>query len=105
MALPAGSQQKSETWASERAQAIALDALGYLAADPERIEAFLSLSGLDPANLRAAAAQPGFLAGVLDHLATDERLLVAFAASAGLNPADVERARQLLAGPPGEWSA
>ena len=101
MALTSGSQQKSDTWA----QAIAVDALGFLAADPERLEPFLSLSGLAPANLRRAAAEPGFLGGVLDHLAGDERLLVAFAASAGLNPADVERARQVLAGPPGDWSA
>jgi hypothetical protein len=36
--------------------------------------------------LRAAAAEPGFLAAILDHLASDEKLLLAFAAEARQEP-------------------
>jgi hypothetical protein len=81
----------------EAAEALAVEALGFLASDGERIERFLSLSGLDPTRLRAAAAEPGFLAGVLDHLASDETLLVAFAANTGRAPESIEAARTALA--------
>ncbi|WP_374306563.1 DUF3572 domain-containing protein [Methylocella sp.] len=85
----------------ERAEALAIEALGYLAGDPEQLERFLSLSGLRPETLRAAAAAPGFLAGVLDFVAGEEALLLAFAADAGRDPAEIGRARAAL-GPPGE---
>ncbi len=74
-------------------EAMAIAALGFLAAEESRLERFLALSGLGPHNLRQAAADPGFLAAVLDYVAADERLLVAFAASRGLDPA-ADRARQ-----------
>ena len=68
---------------AEGAETMAIAALGFLAAEPERLARFLALSGLGPHNLRQAATSPGFLAAVLDHLAADERLLVAFAAAEG----------------------
>jgi hypothetical protein len=49
--------------------------------------------------LRAAAAEPGFLAAVLDHLASDERLLLAFAAHAGQDASLVVQARDTLSPP------
>ncbi len=76
----------------------AIAALGFLAADPERLARFLALSGLGPHNLRRAAASPAFLGAVLDYLADDEKLLVAFAEERGWRPADVSRARESLAG-------
>jgi hypothetical protein len=82
----------------EAAESLAIQALNFLATEPERLSRFLALSGLDPARIRAAAAESGFLAGVLAHLGEDERLLLAFAADAGVTPAEVERARRLLAG-------
>jgi hypothetical protein len=78
----------------------AIAALGFLAAEETRLERFLALSGLGPHNLRRAAADPGFLAAVLDYIVADERLLVAFAAEQGLDPAAVARARDSLAGQP-----
>ena len=48
--------------------------------------------------IRAAAHEPGFLAGVLEHMLADESLLLAFADSAGIDPADVARARNALGG-------
>ena len=82
----------------EAAEALAIQALNFLATEPARLSRFLALSGLEPAAIRAAAAESGFLAGVLAHLGEDEALLVAFAAEAGVTPADVDRARRLLAG-------
>ncbi len=63
----------------EAAEALAIDALTFLAAAPERFERFMALCGLSPENLRAAAASPGFLAAVMNHLAQDESLLLSFA--------------------------
>jgi hypothetical protein len=83
----------------EQAQDIAIGALGFLAADPERLGRFLAITGLGPENLRAAASEPGFLGQVLGHLAEDESLLLAFAANAGESPDRVAAAHRLLGGP------
>jgi hypothetical protein len=82
------------------AESTAISALGFLAADEERLERFLALSGLGPHNLRRAAADPRFLAAVLDYLVADEGLLVAFAQQEGLDPGAVARARDRLTGAP-----
>jgi Protein of unknown function (DUF3572) len=80
------------------AEALAVQALNFLAAEPEQLSRFLALSGIGPDSIRAAAAEPGFLAGVLAYLGEDEALLVAFAAEAGVKPSAVDRARTVLAG-------
>ncbi len=85
----------------EAAESLAVQALTYLGSDPERLGRFLSLSGLGPQSLRAAARAPGFLAAVLEHLASDEDLLLGFAADQEIDPAEVDRARRLLSG--GDW--
>jgi hypothetical protein len=92
---------KASRRSREAAEALAIQALNFLATEPARLSRFLALSGLDPASIRAAAAESGFLAGVLAYLGEDESLLVAFAAEAGVTPADVDRARRALAG--GDW--
>ena len=87
---PSESQQAAET--------LAIQALGFLAEEPERLGAFLSVTGIAHEDIRQAAREPGFLAGVLDHMLGDESLLMAFADSAGLDPASVARARRALGG-------
>lgn len=82
------------------AETIALRALGFLAAEPERLEPFLAATGLGPDTLRAAAGQPGFLAAVLDHLCGNESLLLEFAGNLSLNPEIIVRAQESLAGSP-----
>jgi hypothetical protein len=86
---------------AEAASSLAIVALGYLATDPEHLERFLALTGIGPGDIRAAAAEPGFLAGVLDYVAGDEALLRAVAAHAGVMPDEIDRARQALSG--GDW--
>lgn len=83
------------------AEGLAVAALGFIAAEPERLGRFLALSGIDPDSIRAAAREPQFLAGVLDHITSDERLLLAFATENDIDPEAVMRARDVLAGP--DW--
>ncbi len=80
------------------AQALAIEALSYLAAEPERLGRFLALSGIGPEQIRSAATDPAFLGGVIEHMVSDEQLLVDFAAHAGIKPAEVMRARMALGG-------
>jgi Protein of unknown function (DUF3572) len=85
---------------AEFGRSTAVSALTFLAADAERLNRFLSATGLGPDNLRKAAADPGFYASVLEYVAADEALLLAFAADAGLAPENIARALQSLSGPP-----
>ena len=82
--------------AREAAETLAIQALAFIAEDPESLARFLAMSGLSIEQIRTASRQPGFLAGVLDHMLGDEKLLVAFAQSAGLDPVDVARAASAL---------
>ncbi len=83
----------------EAAEALAIQALSFIAEEPERLGAFLAASGIGPDAVREAARTPGFLGGVLDHMLGDESLLLAFADSAGLDPASIGRARRALGKP------
>jgi len=82
----------------DRAEALAIQALTFIAADSERLGRFLAVTGIGPAEIRKAAGEPGFLAGVLEYMAADERLISAFAGEIGLDPSDVDKARTALAG-------
>ncbi len=92
---PLGRQKAQET-RRVSAEAVAVEALSFIAAEPERLSRFLSLSGLEVVNLRQAAAQDGFLAGVMAHLASVEALLLEFAAASGRRPEDMASACQAL---------
>ncbi len=78
------------------AESLAVDALAFLAARPEALARFLALSGVGPQTLRATAADPAFLAAVLDQLLDNEELLLAYADHAGIAAPDVIAARRLL---------
>ena len=84
--------------AREAAEMLAIQALGFIAAEPERLEGFLGATGLTVDRLRESANAPDFLAGVLEHMLADESLLLAFADSAAIDPAGVTRARTALGG-------
>ena len=86
----------------EAAEGLAIQALTFVAGEGERLGRFLAATGIGPAEIRAAANEPGFLAGVLEYLAADDRLIAAFAAETGLDPADVARAHEALGGEPWE---
>jgi len=80
------------------AESVAIQALAFIAGDGERIGPFLAATGIGPDAIRAAAAEPDFLAGVLDYVAGNEALLIAFATDADINPFDVAVARDILSG-------
>ena len=74
---------------------MAIQALTFIAADPDRLGRFLAATGIGPGDIRAAAREPLFLAGVLDHIAGDEKLLLAFAGDTGIRSgARSSRARE-----------
>ncbi len=77
---------------------LAIQALAYIAAEPERLNRFLGMTGIAPGQVRAAAHEPDFLAGVLEHILGEETLLLAFAQNAGIDPAEVMHARRALGG-------
>jgi Protein of unknown function (DUF3572) len=86
----------------DQAESVAVNAFSYLAQDDERLTRFLDLAGLRPETVRAAAAAPGFLAGVLDSVAGDEALLVDLARSLGTSPERIMEARRRLSPSPVE---
>lgn len=83
---------------SQDAEAIAISALGFLASEPERLGRFLSVTGLGPENLRAAAGEPAFLVSVLDYVASDESLLLALAGNLSIQPEAIAAAHHHLSG-------
>jgi Protein of unknown function (DUF3572) len=85
----------------EVAEIVAIQALSFVAGDPERLGLFLAESGLGPETLRTAAADPQFLASVLDFVLRDDATVKAFADTSKLHPTNVAAARQVLADP--DW--
>jgi hypothetical protein len=92
--------KKPGTATQETAELLAIQALAFIAEEPERLNGFLSVTGIEFGAIRDSAREPGFLAGVLEHMLGDENLLIAFADSAGIDPAEIARARQALGGSP-----
>jgi hypothetical protein len=82
--------------ARDAAESLAIQALTFIAEEPQRLALFLDITGIAARQIRAAAREPGFLAGVLEHMMNDENLLIAFAASRGCGPAEIAQAHQAL---------
>ncbi len=78
------------------AQALTLNALGWVLADDDRAARFLALTGLTPDSLRASLDKPSTLAGVLDFLCAHEPDLIAAAEAQGVEPAALAGARERL---------
>ena len=85
----------------EVAEIVAIQALSFVAGDPERLGAFLAESGIGPETLRGAAADPQFLASVLDFVMRDDATVKAFAEASELHPTNIAAAHQALNDP--EW--
>jgi hypothetical protein len=90
--------KKPGSTSRETAELLAIQALAFIAEEPERLNSFLSITGIELGAIRDAAREPGFLAGVLEHMLGDESLLLAFADGTGIDPAAIARARQALGG-------
>ncbi|MET4022418.1 hypothetical protein ABIB81_009261 [Bradyrhizobium sp. I1.7.5] len=80
----------------EVAEIVAIQALSFVAGDPERLGLFLAETGVGPETLRNAASDPNFLLSVLDFVMRDDATVKAFASTAELHPTNVAAARQVL---------
>jgi hypothetical protein len=83
----------------EVAEIVAIQALGFIAGEPERLGLFLAESGIGPETLRTAASDPHFLASVLDFVMRDDATIKAFAAASQLHPTNIAAAHQALNDP------
>lgn len=82
----------------EDAETVALRALAWIAGDEDMLRHFCGATGVDPADLRSAAREAEFLAGVLDFLCLDDAWVTRFAAETGTPPDLPARARAVLPG-------
>jgi hypothetical protein len=85
----------------EVAEIVAVQALSFIASEPERLGLFLAESGIGPETLRTAAADPRFLASVLDFIMRDDATVKAFADVSQLHPTNIAAAHQALNDP--QW--
>jgi hypothetical protein len=83
------------------AEIVAVQALSFIAGEPERLGLFLAESGIGPETLRTAATDPHFLANVLDFVMRDDATVKAFAAASQLHPTNIAAAHQALNDP--QW--
>jgi hypothetical protein len=77
---------------------LAAQALSFITEEPQSLSRFLDTSGISAAQIRTAAIEPGFLAGVLEYMLSDETLLRAFADRAGIDPGTLAGAASALGG-------
>ena len=82
----------------DRAEMIALQALGWLAAHDDLLPVFLGATGASVDDIGAQAGDPAFLGSVLDFLIMDDAWIMAFCDTVGLGYQDPMRARQSLPG-------
>ncbi len=80
----------------EDAEMLALSALGWILAEDARAQRLLSLTGLDPNDLRARIGDPAVLDAVLAFLESHQPDLIACANAIGAKPEALIHARGVL---------
>lgn len=89
----------------ESAEVIAAEALAWLAGRDELFPVFLGASGVTIDEMRQRAAEPEFLAAVLDFLLMDDSWITSFCDDAGLAYDRPRAARAALPGAAAEdWA-
>jgi hypothetical protein len=89
----------------DQAETVALEALAWLAGSDELLPVFLGASGVGAEELRTRAAEPDFLAALLDFVLLDDDWVLAFAQETGRPPEQVAAARVALPGGDGpHWT-
>jgi Protein of unknown function (DUF3572) len=91
--------RKSTQTPREVAEIVAVQALAFIAGEPDRLGAFLAESGIGPDTLRSAASDPHFLANVLGFILRDDATVKAFASASQLHPTNIAAAHQVLSDP------
>lgn len=82
----------------DMAEQQALYALSWLVGNEELLPVFLGATGASEDDLRARAAQPEFLASVLDFLLMDDAWVIACAQNFGWRPEQMLEIRSALPG-------
>lgn len=97
----AGGRAMRRAEAGELAQRV----LDWMIAQPDRLAAFLTDTGLDPAGLRAGLGSGALNLALIDHLMADESRLMQACADLDLPPDLPARAQAALGGGPGpNWT-
>ena len=86
------SAQRGHPVDRETAETIAAQGLAFLTADARRLQRFLALTGIAPADLKTRLGSREVLAAALSFLAADESLLLTFAADRHLAPTAIATA-------------
>lgn len=81
-----------------QAEALAIQALSWMAEEPEIIGGFMGAAGADASDLKDRAADPDFLGFVLDYLLSSDEMVLNFANWANCPPDAPMRARATLPG-------
>jgi len=81
----------------DNAETLALQALAWTLADPDRARRLIDLTGLDPADLRARAGDPAVLGAALGFLQAHQPDLLACADALEVSPERLVRAQEALA--------
>lgn len=80
------------------AENLAIEALVFLAQQPELMNRFLSLTGIEASSIREAASEPAFLTGVLQFFLAHEPTLIQFCEATGHKPEIINQALHYLPG-------
>lgn len=91
-----GDAMMKQSATQEGAEAVAIQALGFVASDPELLPRFLAITGIEASAIRQAAGEPGFLAGVLQFVLAHEPTLMSFSEASGIAPGKVGKALRHL---------
>lgn len=76
----------------------AMRALAWLLGREALLDVFLGSTGTDPGDLRARAADPEFLASVLDFILMEDQWVLDCAGALGVPPQQIADMRQALPG-------
>lgn len=82
----------------DSAETLAARALGWIAASDDLLGVFMGATGTSAGDIRARAAEPEFLASVLDFLVMDDAWVTGFCDAEGLPYDSVMQARAALPG-------
>jgi hypothetical protein len=91
-------ERRGRTVQRDHAETIALRALAWLAGETDLLPAFLDQTGAAPRDLAAGAANPVFLAAVLDFLLAEDARVRDFCDASALGYSDPMQARAALPG-------
>ncbi|MDR2312255.1 MAG: DUF3572 domain-containing protein [Brucellaceae bacterium] len=78
------------------AENLAIEALVFLAQQPDLMNRFLSLTGIEISSIREAAGEPAFLTGVMQFFLAHEPTLMQFCEATGHKPESMNQALRFL---------